>query len=129
MSEQVFRVTYATLSAENDDLHAAYDEGIVGARELLGEEHPFYIDGRPRRGDGAREVVSPIDRDIVIGRFAQATGEDVAEAVDYARAFASTWAGTAWPERIAVLRRAADLISERRNVLAAATPGSRASFA
>ncbi|HKZ30716.1 MAG TPA: hypothetical protein VJ482_13920 [Acidimicrobiia bacterium] len=31
MSEQVIRVTYATLSADNDDLHAAYDEGIVAA--------------------------------------------------------------------------------------------------
>ncbi len=120
MSEQIFRVTYATLTAENDDLHAAYDEGIAGARELLGEEHPFYIDGRPRRGGGTQEVLSPIDRDIVIGRFAQATGEDVDEAVEDARAFASSWAGTTWPERIAILRRAADLISERRNVLAAA---------
>ena len=120
MSEQVFRVTYATLSADNDDLHAAYDEGIAAAGDLLGAEHPFYINGRPHPGDGVREVRSPVDRDIVVGRFAQATAGDVDEAVADARAFAPIWAGTPWQERVAVLRRAADLISERRNVLSAA---------
>jgi 1-pyrroline-5-carboxylate dehydrogenase len=120
MSEPAFRVTYATLSADNDDLHRAYDEGISSARMLLGREHPFYIDGQPRSGDGVREVHSPIDRDIVIGRFAQATTGDVYDAVATARSFAPIWAGTPWQERVAILRRAADLISERRNVLSAA---------
>ena len=85
MSEQVIRVTYATLSADNDDLHAAYDEGIAAAGDLLGAEHPFYINGRPHPGDGVREVRSPIDRDIVIGRFAQATAGDVDESADLIR--------------------------------------------
>ena len=64
MSEPAFRVTYATLSADDDDLHRAYDQGISSARTLLGREHPFYIDGQPCPGDGLREVRSPIDRDI-----------------------------------------------------------------
>jgi 1-pyrroline-5-carboxylate dehydrogenase len=120
MSEPAFRVTYATLSADNDDLHAAYDEGIAAARELLGADHPFYVDGNPREGAGVAEVRSPIDRDIVVGRFARATESDVDDAVTVAAAFAATWAATPWRERVDVLRRAADLISERRNVLAAA---------
>jgi 1-pyrroline-5-carboxylate dehydrogenase len=120
MSEPVFRVTYATLSADNEDLHAAYDEGIAAARELLDADHPLYVAGQPRPGDGVREVRSPIDHDIVIGRFAQATRGDVDDAVASAHTFAPAWAATPWPDRITILRRAADLISERRNVLAAA---------
>jgi 1-pyrroline-5-carboxylate dehydrogenase len=119
MSGQVFRVTYATLSADNDDLHAAYDGGIAAARGLLGAEHPFYINGRALRGDGMKEVRSPIDRDIVIGHFAQATPGEVDQAVERARTYAPIWAGTSWQERVSLLRAAADLISERRNILAA----------
>ncbi len=119
MSEQGFRVTYATLSAENDDLHVAYGEGIAAARDLLGFDHPFFVNGEPRTGDGVREVRSPIDRDIVIGRFAQATPSDVGDAVASARAFAPSWGNADWRERVTILQRAADLISDRRNVLAA----------
>jgi 1-pyrroline-5-carboxylate dehydrogenase len=119
MSEQGFRVTYATLAAENDDLHVAYDEGIAAARDLLGFDHPFFVNGEPRSGGGVGEIRSPIDRDIVIGRFAQATSDDVDDAVGAARAFVPSWGNADWSERVTILRRAADLISDRRNVLAA----------
>ena len=33
-----FRVTYATLSADNEDLQAAYDEGIRVARSWFGAD-------------------------------------------------------------------------------------------
>jgi 1-pyrroline-5-carboxylate dehydrogenase len=114
-----FRITYATMSADNDALHAAYDRGIEEARDRLGRDHPFYVDGRERSGSGQVTTTSPIDRGIVMGRFAQATAEDVGDAVAAARAFAPGWAATPWQERVQLLMRAADLISERRNVLAA----------
>jgi len=114
-----FRVTYATLSADNDALHEAYDQGIEEAKVRLGADHPFYVDGEERIGGGFRASTSPIDHDIVIGRVAQATPDDVADAVAAARAFAPHWAGMPWQDRVATLMRAADLISERRNVLAA----------
>ena len=118
-SETSFRVTYATMSADNDALHEAYDRGILEARTRLGADHPFYIDGVEHGGSGRHASPSPIDRTIVAGRFAQASAADVAAAVDAARAFAPTWAATPWSERAALLMRAADLISERRNLLAA----------
>ena len=114
-----FRVTYATMSADDDALHEAYDRGIEEAEARLGAEHPFYVDGDDRAGSGVHTATSPIDRDVVIGRFAQATPDDVSDAVAAARAFAPRWAATPWQERVALLMRAADLISERRNVLAA----------
>src|SRR6266540_2125348 len=82
MAEHGFRITYATMSADNEEL-------------------------------------SPIDHDLVIGEFAQATREDVRDAVAAATAFAPAWAATPWKERVALVRRAADLISERRSELAA----------
>ncbi len=116
-----FRVTYATLSADNDELHAGYDRGIELARSWLGEDHRFPVNGERRSGiPGAElEECSPSDRDLVIGRFATASEADVRDAVAAARVAAPAWAATPWRERVAILERAADQISEHRDELAA----------
>ncbi len=119
MPDQGFRITYATMSADNEELHKLYDRGIEVAKSWLGQRHPFYVNGEPREGSGYKEVRSPIDHDIVIGEFAQATREDVRDAIAGAKAFSAEWGNTPWQERIAIVRRAADLITERRYELAA----------
>ncbi len=119
MAEQAFRITYATMSADNEELHKAYDRGIEVARSWLGQRHPFYVNGEPREGSGYGAEVSPIDKDVVIGEFARATREDVRDAVAAAKAFAPTWAATPWVKRVELVEKAADLITERRNELAA----------
>jgi len=43
-----FRVTYATLSADNEDLQAAYDKGIRVARSWFGQTLPAFVSGQPR---------------------------------------------------------------------------------
>ncbi len=114
-----FRVTYATMSADDADLHDGYDRGIEAARARLGESHPLMVDGEARPGGGEHEERSPIDHELVLGRFAQATEKDVADAVAAARSFAPTWAATPWQERARLLRDAADVISDQRFELAA----------
>lgn len=119
MTSTGFRITYATMSADDSDLHAAYDAGIDEARRRLGAEHPFVVDGEERTGSGFHEERSPIDSDIVIGRFAQGSATDVDDAVTAAAAHFAAWASTPWQERVATLMRAADMISEERFPLAA----------
>ncbi|HEX6130339.1 MAG TPA: L-glutamate gamma-semialdehyde dehydrogenase, partial [Actinomycetota bacterium] len=70
-----FRVTYATLSADNEELQRSYDEAIEEARGRLGGEVPIVIDGREETGDGVYEEPSPIDGDLVVARVHQATRE------------------------------------------------------
>jgi 1-pyrroline-5-carboxylate dehydrogenase len=113
------KITYATLRADNEELQAAYDAGLEQARGELGRLHLNYIAGKLREGDGTFEVRSPIDRDVVVGEFAQGTREQVREAVAAARAAQPAWAATPWRDRLAIIRRAADLISERQMVYAA----------
>jgi 1-pyrroline-5-carboxylate dehydrogenase len=114
-----FRVTYATMSADNEEMHAAYDEGIGQAKAELGQKHPFYVNGEERWGEGTHEEHSPIDSELVIGTFAQGTRQDVKDAIRIAKDFFLTWANTPWQERVKIMSKAADLISERRNELAA----------
>ena len=55
----------------------------------------------------------------MIGEFAQATREDVRDAVAAAKASFLDWANRPWQERVEIMNRAADLMSEQRNELSA----------
>jgi 1-pyrroline-5-carboxylate dehydrogenase len=108
------KITYATLRADNEELHAAYEAGLERAKARLGAHHRNFVGGRERDGEGTFEVRSPIDREIVVGTFARGTRQDVRDAIVAARAAQPAWAATPWHERLAALRRAADIISERQ---------------
>jgi 1-pyrroline-5-carboxylate dehydrogenase len=107
------KITYATLRADNEDLHAGFEEAVARVRAGLGGHHRNYVDGAWRDGAGAFEVRTPIDRDIVLGTFATGTAADIDDAVAAARAAQPAWAATPWRERLTILRRAAELISDR----------------
>ncbi len=113
------KITYATLRNDNEELHALFDRGIERARAQLGETHPLYVNGEARDGEGTFEDRSPIDRGIIVGRFARGTRQDVRDAIAAAKAAAPGWARTPWRERVAIMRRAADLISRRQMEYAA----------
>lgn len=117
-SEPRLKITYATLRNDNEQLHANYDAGLALARAELGGTHGLFIDGQWRPGKETFEKRSPIDGSLV-GMFAAGTRDDVRDAVAAARAAAPGWARTPWLERIAIMRRMADLISERQMELAA----------
>ena len=118
MAEQGFRITYATMSADNEELHKLYDRGIEVARSWLGQKHPLYVNGEAREGSGYKEARSPIDG-TVIGEFALGTREDVRDAVAAAKIAFPDWSNRPWQERVAIMRKAADIMSEQRNELSA----------
>jgi 1-pyrroline-5-carboxylate dehydrogenase len=107
------KVTYATLRADNEDLHTQFEIGLTSAKALLGGYHRNFIAGAWRDGAGTFEVRSPIDSNLVLGTFATGTAADVDDAVRAARAAQPAWAAVPWPERVAIIKRAGDLISER----------------
>src|SRR5262245_40669519 len=107
-----FRVTYATLTADDAELQAAYTAAVESVRGELGATHPLWIGDDERFGD-TFTTASPLDTSVTIGHFTLADGDDVDDAVAAARAAQPGWAATPWQERCDILDRAADLISER----------------
>jgi 1-pyrroline-5-carboxylate dehydrogenase len=109
------KITYATLRNDNEELHALYEQGVQDSRAGLGGHHQNYIDGRWVDGSaGTFEARSPIDRDLLIGTFAKGDRSDVQAAIAAARRAAAGWRHTPWRERLEIIRRAAELISERQ---------------
>ena len=107
------KITYATLSADNEELHTQFEAGLAEVRKTLGSSHQNYIGGAWRDGDGTFEARSPIDRDILMGTFARGTASDVDDAVAAARAAQPAWAAVPWQQRVEMITRAGDIISER----------------
>ncbi len=118
MAERI-KITYATLRTDNEELHAQYEAGIARARERLGAYHQNLVNGVGRDGAGVFELRSPIDERVLVGTFARGTADDVRDAIAAARAAQPAWRAMPWRERLAILRRAAELISERQMEYAA----------
>jgi 1-pyrroline-5-carboxylate dehydrogenase len=114
-----FRVTYATLSAENEELQRAYDEAAERMKGELGKEYPVIVNGEERWTDEKYEEPSPIDSNIIIGRFSQASAKDVEDAVAAAKAFQLEWDRMGWQARVEILRKVADVMEARLFELAA----------
>jgi 1-pyrroline-5-carboxylate dehydrogenase len=114
-----FRVTYATLTADDAELQAAYTAAVDRVRGELGATHGLHIGDEERVGP-AFTTVSPIDTSVAVGHFTAADAEDVDDAVAAARRAQPSWAATPWQQRCELLDRAADLISERSVVDGAA---------
>jgi 1-pyrroline-5-carboxylate dehydrogenase len=108
------KITYSTLSADNEELQSAFDAAVEKVRGDLGKSYPMLIGGEERRGDQEFEDRSPIDTQIVVSRFPVGTRQDVQDAVAAARKAFPAWRDLGWRKRIEIMRRAADIISERQ---------------
>src|SRR5881394_4570783 len=114
------KVTYTSANIDWDLFHRQFDEALAGVRGQLGRDYALYIGGEPITSSAAPIVdISPIDTEMILGRFASAGAQDVDRAVAAARSAQRAWAHTPWRARVATLRGAAGLIRQRKFELAA----------
>jgi 1-pyrroline-5-carboxylate dehydrogenase len=114
------KITYTTSAADMAKIHAAFDAALETVRSECGREYPLYIDGEAIR-PGTPPIVdtSPIDTSLVLGRFATAGVEHVDRAVESAHRARRKWEKLGWEKRVAIMRKAAALVRERKFELAA----------
>jgi 1-pyrroline-5-carboxylate dehydrogenase len=113
------KITYTSASGDLEEFHHHFDTALGRIRAASGVLHPFYIGGQPVTGGEPLVDRSPIDTSLVLARFAAATSAHVDAAVRSARTAQPEWGRRPWTERVAVLRRAAGIIRERKYELAA----------
>ena len=114
------KITYTSANVDMEAFHQQFDQALTDIRAELGRTYPVVIDGEELTSETPPIVdVSPIDTGVVLGRFTTATVEHVDKAIRAAAAAKKGWDRTPWTERVAILRRAAGLIRERKYRLAA----------
>lgn len=117
MSQQP-KITYTTLGS-SEEFHIEYDKAVQEFQKDFGKLYPNLIGSTVSKSERKVEVRSPIDLRLVIGYSQLATKEDATKAVELAHAAFRKWRDIGWKERVAILRKAADRMSERKYYMAA----------
>ena len=115
-----YRLTYSTMFDPPAELHQRFDAALAAVRGNLGRTWDHYVAGKRMPARDYALTLSPIDQNLVLGRFASATTEDVGRAVAAAHEAHRGWRNTAPAHRCHILRRVAALIEERVYDIAAA---------
>jgi 1-pyrroline-5-carboxylate dehydrogenase len=114
------KITYTSTTGDLDDFHRRFDAALERVRASVGATYPNLIGGEPVASTGELlDDRSPIDTSLLLGRFAVAGPAEVDRAVRQAKDAQRGWARRPWPERVALMRRSAELIRERKYDLAA----------
>ena len=113
------RITYATLKITPED-DKAYDRAVADVRGRLGSHFAMFVNGERWIGTGEEAThVSPVDSSVAVSHFPKGTREDAKAAIDAARDAYPGWSSKGYKERVKILRKAADLIVDRRYDLSA----------
>jgi 1-pyrroline-5-carboxylate dehydrogenase len=112
-AESTFKLTYATMFDPPEELHTRFEEALARVKSGMGQEHAMLISGEDRFASKKLENRSPADTELMLGLFQNGTQNDVNEALAAARRAFPRWSHLEWQERVAVMRRAADIIDQR----------------
>lgn len=108
-----FKVTYATLSADNEELQSAFDAAIETVESTwLGAEVPMFIDGELVYTDEKVRSYSPADTDVLIGVSQQGGAAHADQAIAAAKRAFPAWSAVPWRERVRLIRAIAEKISD-----------------
>ena len=113
MAESSFKLTYATMFNPPEELHTRFDETLVKVKANLGKEYGMIINGKDHFAADKFEDRNPANTDVVLGIFQKGSAQDAQAALAAARKAFPKWSGMKWQERVALLRKAADLIDQR----------------
>ena len=119
MAATDLKITYTSTPEQIEAMHSYFDDAISEVRGELGRTYPLIIDGEEITGRETFDVHAPADRRTLVGVFQKGTADDVERAVAAAKAAFPAWSGRPWQERVALVRKAADLIRERKYRLSA----------
>ena len=115
-----FRLTYSSMYDPPEELHERFEQALGAVRAGLDARHSLFLDGRESAGASEVERASPIDADLILGRFALAGEEDVETAMRAAKAAFPAWRATPAAERIRLVRRVGAILERRVYGIAAA---------
>lgn len=118
MDQALPRVTYSNVGTDFTAVFARLREELDKAASAGTRPVSNLIGGKPDQSGAAYVARSPIDG-ADLGAFVEAGAGEVDRAVAAARAAYPSWAATDWRERVAKLRRVADLLAHYKFEVAA----------
>lgn len=119
MGQATFKLTYGTMYNPPPELPLRFGEALEKVKSGSGKEYPMLIDGKEHTCKEKFTSTSPIDTNNVLGVFQKGGVKEAEMCLAAARKAFPAWRQTPWQKRVAILRKAADLIDERLFEIAA----------
>src|SRR6266545_4455882 len=113
------KFTYSSTRTPGEEFHRLFETALTQERKKLGHIHPLFINGHPIKTQTLVDDVSPADIRVVLGRFPRASREHVRKAITAAKVAFPYWQDLGWQNRVAFVRKAADVIAKHQFELAA----------
>lgn len=114
-----FRITYSVLAGDMAAIDAEFEAAHEAVKGELGSTFPSWVDGKALESGDFLESKSPVDSRVTLAKFHRAPVSVLDTAFAAARRAQREWSDLPWQERVARIKAAAELISERRMRLAA----------
>jgi 1-pyrroline-5-carboxylate dehydrogenase len=108
-----FKLTYATMFNPPEEMHTRYEDALSETRGNLGIEYGMIINGDDRFAKDKLESTNPANIREVLGIFQKGTARDAEDAIVAAKLAFPLWRDMPYQDRVALLRKVADLIDER----------------
>ena len=115
-----FKLTYATMFDPPEQLHTNFDQALAKVKKELGKEYGMLINGKDVFTTEKFEDRNPANTDMVLGIFQKGDAKNAQVALAAARKAFPAWSRMKWQDRVALLRKAADILDERLFEIAAA---------
>ena len=108
-----FKLTYATMFNPPEELHQQFEASLVKARAGLGKEHAMFINGRDVLANEKFEDRNPANTTEVLGIFQKGEARSAQEALTAAQKAFPKWSRMKWQDRVAFVRKAAEILDQR----------------
>jgi acyl-CoA reductase-like NAD-dependent aldehyde dehydrogenase len=109
----MFTLTYSTMFNPPEEMHERFEAALRTVESRLGATHAMVIDGQDVVAERLLRTCGPIDTRLPLGCVPAGDSSHVDRAVAAARRAFDAWRRTPAPERLALVRRVADLLEER----------------
>ncbi len=114
------KITYASLGSLGEDFHQAFQGALAYEQKKLGRTHSLFIRGRKTKAKaGSFTDTSASDTRVVLAEFQSAGREEARDAIKAARGAIPDWIDLGWRQRVAFMRKTAEIMTERQFRIAA----------
>ncbi len=115
------RTVFEMTKAKKIDLfHKKYEEAVEKVRKTFDTHYPNYINGKEvLSSDGEYSVITPINKNQIIGYCQKGSTEDAKNAIGAAREKFYEWSRMPYQKRVKIFQKAAKIMSSRKFELAA----------
>lgn len=104
---------------KTEEFHASYEAAVDQVRREFGQKHSMFIAGKEVLSTTTFDDLCPADTTLVLGMFQKGTRGHAKQAIQAAEAAFPAWSARPYTDRVPIFQRAADLVSQRKFLLAA----------